>query len=295
LLVDAIFGDEPLTPHPVALFGSLMERAESLMYADSRLAGVPYAVAGAGAALAAGALLRRSRFGSVSGAYVTIAGRGLWDAAESVADALRNEDLDAARRLLPALVGRDPEHLDEAEIVRAVVESVAENTVDAIVAPALYGALAGPAGAAGYRGINTLDSLVGHRSPRYRNFGWASARLDDVANLVPARLTALLTAAVRPSSARGIWRAVRRDAPQHPSPNAGVAEAAFAAALGVRLGGVNHYEGRRDNRPVLGSPDDRYPEVDDIDRAVRCSQQVTVALGICLLLYAGAPRHREER
>ena len=159
-----------------------------------------------------------------------------------------------------------------AEIARAVVESVAENTVDAIVAPALWAAVLGGAGALGYRAVNTLDSMVGHRSDRYRRYGWASARLDDVADWVPARATAALVAAVRPGRPPTVWRAVRHDAPAHPSPNAGVAEAAFAAALGLRLGGANRYGDRVEHRAPLGHG--RPPHRHDIHHAVRLSRDV---------------------
>src|SRR5204863_6463621 len=124
-------------------------------------------------------------------------------------------------------VGRDPSELDESGVARAVVESVAENTVDAVVAPACWAAVFGAPGVLAHRAVNTLDAMVGHRSARYARFGWAAARLDDGAAWVPARLTAVLVALVRPRAARLVWQAVRRDAPAHPSPNAGVAEAAF--------------------------------------------------------------------
>jgi adenosylcobinamide-phosphate synthase len=177
-------------------------------------------------------------------------------------------------------VGRDPDGLDEAEITRAVVESVAENTVDAVVAPAFWAAVGGAPAALGYRAVNTLDSMVGHRSVRYRNYGWASARLDDLLGWVPARLTALLVVLVRPRAAAAVWTAVRTQAPEHPSPNAGVAEAAFAAALGVRLGGTNRYGDRIEGRGTLGTGTP--PAVADISRAVRLSKHVSLALAAVL-------------
>jgi adenosylcobinamide-phosphate synthase len=152
---------------------------------------------------------------------------------------------------------------------------VAENTVDAVVAPACWAAVGGPAGAGAYRAVNTLDAMVGHRCPRYARFGWASARLDDAANWVPARLTAVLVAAVRPGAAAEI-AGILRHPPDHPSPNAGVAEAAFAAALGLRLGGDTVYAGRVDPRPALGTG--RPPEPADIEAAVRLSAHVSYAL-----------------
>ncbi|HXW77909.1 MAG TPA: CobD/CbiB family cobalamin biosynthesis protein, partial [Acidimicrobiales bacterium] len=194
--------------------------------------------------------------------------------------ALAEGDEKRARELLPALVGRDPTGLDVAEIARAVVESVAENTVDAVVAPALWAAVAGAPGAFGYRAVNTMDAMVGHRSPRYLNYGWASARLDDLANWVPARCTAALVALVRPGSAREIRRAVAMQAPAHPSPNAGVAEAAFAVALGIRLGGANRYGEQTEVRPQLGWG--RGAQPDDIAQAVRLSRDVGTALAAVL-------------
>ena len=171
-------------------------------------------------------------------------------------------------------------NLDEPELVRAVVESVAENTVDAVVAPALWAAVLGGAGALGYRAVNTLDAMVGHRSDRYQQYGWASARLDDAANWLPARATAALVAAVRPHAAADVWRTVRRDAPAHPSPNAGVAEAAFAAALGIQLGGTNRYGDRVEHRAPLGRG--RPPDRHDIHHAVRLSRHVSLALAAAL-------------
>jgi adenosylcobinamide-phosphate synthase len=184
---------------------------------------------------------------------------------------------------MPALDGRDPTALDQKELARAVVESVAENTVDAIVAPALWAAIGGAPAALAYRAVNTMDAMVGHRSDRYERYGWASARLDDVAGWIPARVTAALVAGVRPAAAADVVRVVRRDAPAHPSPNAGVAEAAFAAALGLRLGGENRYGDRVEVRPNLG--DGRPAEQADIPCAVRLSRDVSLALAGVLAVY----------
>ena len=215
-----------------------------------------------------------------AGAYTTVASRALWEASEKVRAPLHEGSLDGARVAVSALVGRSTEDLDAAEVARAVVESVAENTVDAIVAPIAWAALGGMPGAFAFRAVNTLDAMVGHRSVRYQRFGWASARADDVAAWLPARITAVLVAAVRPGSAGEIWRAVRTQAPSHPSPNAGVAEAAFAAALGVRLGGINRYGERVEQRPQLGFGS--AVTTADIDRARRLSRDVTVALGLLI-------------
>jgi adenosylcobinamide-phosphate synthase len=225
-----------------------------------------------GIGVGAGLLVRSTGFATA----LAVAGRALGRAANQIGAALMDGDLEAARSLLPSLVGRDPSGLDAKEMARAVVESVAENTVDAVVAPALWGAVAGAPGAIGYRAVNTMDSMVGHHSTRYEDYGWASARLDDAAAWVPARLTAALVAVVRPGRAGNILHAVRTQAGSHPSPNAGVAEAAFAAALGIRLGGLSRYGDRNELRPPLGTGP--APEPADIARAVRLSRDVGTAL-----------------
>ena len=249
VVLDLALGEPPAAlPHPVALFGSFMLGVERRLYRDSRAAGLVHTTVGVGV----GALAGGAAHSTAATTYVAVAGRLLHRTALDLAAALDAGDLDAARTQLPALAGRDATDLDEPELARAVVESVAENTVDAVVAPALWAAVLGGAGALGYRAVNTLDSMVGHRSDRYLRYGWASARLDDAANWLPARATAALVAAVRPHHAADVWRTVRRDAPAHPSPNAGVAEAAFAAALGLRLGGVNRYGDRVEHRAALG-------------------------------------------
>ena len=292
LVGDRLVGEPPAAVHPVVAFGRVMRALEAWLWRDGRATGIGYTAAGTALGTAAGWLV-----GTTAGATAVAAGgEALACAAAAVGDAVERGDLDEARVLLPALVGRDPGGLDEKEIVRAVVESVAENTVDAVVAPALWAAVAGAPGALGYRAVNTMDAVVGHRSTRYNRFGWASARLDDVAGWVPARTTAALVMAVRPRSAAAVWRAVRRDAVLHPSPNAGVAEAAFAAALGLRLGGANSYGGRVELRPSLG--DGRSAEPIDIARAVHLSTDVSLTLAAALAaagVAAGPLRRRRHR
>jgi adenosylcobinamide-phosphate synthase len=283
LVLDRALGEPPLPGwlHPVALFGSVMTALERRVYDDRRVPGAFLAAVGVGLAGAAGAALGSP----VVAGYVSTAGRGLHAAALRVVEALEVEDIPGARVMLPSLVGRDPAALDEAGIARAVVESLAENTTDAIVAPALWTAAAGPVGAFVYRAGDTLDSMVGYRDDRYRRFGVASARLDDALAWVPARVTAVLVAVTRPRQARAVVRAARHDAPGHPSPNAGIAEAAFAAALGLRLGGANRYGDVVESRPILGSG--RAPGRYDIRAAVDLSRDVTWLLA-GLLIGAGA-------
>jgi adenosylcobinamide-phosphate synthase len=288
-ITDAIAGD-PARGHPVAAFGRIMTAVEQRIYADRAGPGIVYA--GAGVTLGTVPLLGMARVARASPAgraaitaaatWAVIASRSLAEAARQVGTALTDGDLARAREGLPCLCGRDPQDLDHTQITRAVVESVAENTSDAIVAPLIWGALAGPAGLSGYRAVNTLDAMVGHHSPRYERFGRAAARLDDVANWIPARVTALLTAACAPAVG-GIpattWQTARDDGPRHPSPNAGWCEAAFAGALGVRLGGVLTYSGRTEHRPEIGTG--RPPQPADIARAIRLSRAIT-ASGTCL-------------
>ena len=289
LLADRALGEPPPWAHPVRTFGSAMRAVEARLYRDGYGSGMAHAATGVATGAAAGWAV-----GSTAAAtWLAVAGRSLAGEATGVARALQSGDLERARSLLPALVGRDPGGLDEKEVVRATVESVAENTVDAVVAPALWAVAAGAPGALGYRAANTLDAMVGRRCDRYRRYGWASARLDDVAGYVPARLTAGLVGLVRPREAATVWRAVRQGAPRHPSPNAGVAEAAFAGALGLRLGGANRYGDRLELRPALGTG--RPPEANDIARATRLSRDVTLALAGALFLAGALTRAGRRR
>jgi adenosylcobinamide-phosphate synthase len=272
LVADRVLGEPPADLHPVAGFGQVMASVEVGLYRNSAGAGLVYAASGvalgAGAGLVAGS--------TAAAVAVSAAGRMLRREAGDVERLLERGALDEARARLPALCGRDPGELDPSGISAAVVESLADNTVDAVVAPALWGALLGAPGALGYRAVNTMDAMVGHRSPRYERFGTCAARLDDAANLLPARLTAALVAVVRPHRAAAVGRVVRRDAAKHPSPNAGVAEAAFAAALALELGGTVRYGERVEHRPRLG--DGPRPRPGDIGRAVRLADQLDAAL-----------------
>jgi adenosylcobinamide-phosphate synthase len=288
LALAQVLPEPPDRYHPVAWFGRAMSGAEARRYRNDRRSGIEHVVLGAGVAAVAGMVLRRAAGPAVAGVAataLTVGARMLTTEALTIEAQLAGGDLDAARSALPALVGRDPSDLGEEEIARAVVESVAENTVDAVVAPVMWAAVGGGPGALVYRAVNTMDSMVGHHGERYERFGWAAARLDDIVNWVPARLTAAIVAAVRPARAGEVWRAVRDDAPAHPSPNAGVVEAAFAAALGVRLGGTNRYGQRVERRATLGRGRPVAPG--DIGAAVRLSRQVDAVL-IAALVAAGA-------
>lgn len=282
IAADLVIGDPPSPWHPVAWFGTAMTRVERRLYRDAVAPGAGYAAVGVGL----GRLAATAVPSTAAATFVTSAGRGLVCSASDIGAHLEAGDLASARRLLPTLVGRDPELLDADGIARAVVESVAENTVDAIVAPAWWALVGGAPGTLVHRAVNTMDAMVGHRSAQYLHFGRTAARLDDVAAWLPARLTAALVAAVRPAAATSVMDAVRRQAPAHPSPNAGVAEAAFAAALGLRLGGPTSYGGKPDNRPQLG--EGRAARPSDIRRATRLCRDVTFALVAALVLTATA-------
>ncbi|MEU9604356.1 cobalamin biosynthesis protein [Streptomyces sp. NPDC048057] len=285
ILGDLLFGD-PRRGHPVAAFGRAAGAVERTLWRDHRGWGALHTAVCAGGAVAVVALAargaRRHPAASVAltaaATWAVVGGTSLGREARTVGDALAAGDLAAARARLPHLCGRDPHSLSEQQIARAVVESVAENTSDAVVGALVWGALAGVPGLVGFRAVNTLDAMVGHRSPRHRRFGWASARLDDVVGWPGARLTAVL-AVVAGDDPRAAARAWRADAHRHPSPNAGPVEASFAGALGVRLGGTLSYGGRTEHRaPLNGAA--RPVEVEDVARAVRLSRRVgLLALG----------------
>jgi adenosylcobinamide-phosphate synthase len=287
---DVLFGD-PRRWHPVAGFGRLALALERRAYAPTRRRGALYAgTLVAGAALA-GELLARLAGRRVTLALVTwaaLGGRSLAREARALAAHVLRGDLPAARGALPALCGRDPAGLDGPQLCRAAVESVAENTADAVVGALVWGALAGPAGVAAYRAANTLDAMVGHRDARYADFGWAAARLDDALSWPGARAAGALAAVCAPVAGGrpgASWRTLRRDGAAHPSPNAGRVEAAFAGALGVRLGGPLAYAGRSELRPPLG--DGRAPGPQDVERAVRLSLAVGAAAAVACAALRG--------
>ncbi|MFF8019582.1 cobalamin biosynthesis protein [Streptomyces sp. NPDC007896] len=286
LLGDLLLGD-PRRGHPVAAFGRSAGAVERVLWRDHRGWGAlqtAVCVGGAaGLAAVASRAARPSRAASLAltaaATWAVVGGTTLGREARAIGDALADGEIETARERLPHLCGRDPQALGADGIARAVVESVAENTSDAVVGALVWGAVGGVPGLVGFRAVNTLDAMVGHRSPRYRRYGWASARLDDVAGWPGARLTAVL-AALAGDSPRGALRAWRADAVKHPSPNAGPVEASFAGALGVRLGGTLSYGGRVEHRPELNGAG-RAVQVDDIERAVRLSRRVGwLALGV---------------
>ncbi|MGB3303704.1 MAG: cobalamin biosynthesis protein [Gordonia sp. (in: high G+C Gram-positive bacteria)] len=287
---DAVFAD-PQRGHPVAVFGSAVSRSEAVVYADSRAVGTGFTAFWVAVAAGIGDVAGRlGTVGTAAATFTALGGTSLCRIGDNIADALDAGDIEGARRLVSGLVGRDPNLLDEPGICRAAVESIAENTSDSAVAPLVWAAAIGAPGLLAYRAINTLDAMIGYRSDRYRNFGWAAARTDDVANLIPARVTALIVAAA--SGQPGVvWRTIRRDAAAHPSPNAGVVEAAFAGALGIELGGRTVYAHGIEERPTLG--DGRSPTAADLRAAVALSRRVQIVSAVgAVLIRAGLVRRR---
>lgn len=295
--LDRAVGD-PARFHPVAGLGRYAAAVERTTHRDHRVAGVLHHAAVVGPLIAVAAVAERSCRRpwqrvvlTAAATWAVVGGRSLVREGDTVAAQLERDDLPAARQQVTHLVGRDTSRLDGPGVARAAVESLAENTSDAVVAPLLWGAALGVPGLVGYRAINTLDAMVGHRSARYERFGWASARIDDVANLVPSRASAALATVLSPivgGRPRDAARAWVRDARRHPSPNAGPVEAAFAGALGVTLGGVNDYAGRIEDRARMG--DGPGPVVSDLPRATRLATAVAWASAGLSVLVALAPR-----
>ncbi|MGO0576039.1 adenosylcobinamide-phosphate synthase CbiB [Ornithinimicrobium panacihumi] len=294
LLLDRTLGEPPDRWHPVAWFGSAMGHLERRGYADSRTSGLRHAAAGVALGAAAGLALRPLGVAGVSTAVaVASAGRMLRHTSAEIEELLVTGDLEASRARLPWLVGRDPSALDASGIAAAVVESLAENTVDAVVAPAWWGVVAGAPGVLAHRAVNTMDAMVGHRSERYARFGTAAARLDDVMAWAPARTFAALVAIGAAGRARDVLGTVRRDAPAHPSPNSGVAEAAVAGALGVELGGPLRYGERQEERPRLG--EGPRPGAEDIRRARALVDRVELMIVAGCVALWGAQRTTRAR
>jgi adenosylcobinamide-phosphate synthase len=273
--------------HPVVWIGKLIETLEhrwnepSRSEATRRVLGVVTMTIVAGSAAAVGYAIQTAAqqlpFGIlivVLVATVGLAQRSLYTHVRDVRRPLARDDLPAAREAVSKIVGRDTTQLTSSGIAAAAIESLAESFNDGIVAPAFWLAIGGLPGLFAYKALNTADSLIGHREPRWRSFGWAAARADDLANLIPARLAGLLIVLAGGGGLRVMWR----DAPRHASPNAGWPEAAMAGALGVELGGAATYESVMHERPLFGTG--RRPESADLGRALQ------IYLEACALLWA---------
>ncbi len=304
-IIDALLGDPRWLPHPVRIIGALAGRVErTFNRPHSRKAyliaiGFVASLAVIGMTFCISFILVKAAYlylGRLWGnvfeallAYTTISARSLVVAAKDVLEPLSSKDLPTARAKLAMIVGRDTEELDESQVVRGTVETVAENTSDGIIAPLFYLAIGGAPLAMAYKAVNTLDSMFGYKNERFLYFGRAAARLDDVANFIPARLSALFTvmasfllnAAVGGYSWSSSVKAVIHDGGNHPSPNSGYPEAAAAGALGVRLGGENSYFGVKSIKPFIGKAS-RPLEPERISEAVRL-MYATAIIGVMTL------------
>jgi len=269
VLLDLLLGDPRWLPHPVVFIGRLIKALEMLLrrrVSDELAGGVLLLALTVGITALSAWLLLQAAFlihpvvGAALSAllgWTCLAARSLHRESNRVAEALRVGDMDGARRSLSCIVGRDTAGLDEPAIWRAAVETVAENSSDGVIAPLFCLMLGGPVLAIAYKAVNTLDSMVGYKNETYLRFGWASARFDDLANWIPARLTGLLMVAAAPLaglSLKGAWWIMVRDGRNHASPNSGIPEAAAAGALGVQLGGASSYFGKRVDKPIIGDP-----------------------------------------
>jgi adenosylcobinamide-phosphate synthase len=297
-LLDWIAGDPEWFPHPVRWMGRSTQLAESLLRRpgqsanDELVAGAALTVGLVGASYlgTAKTIEIAYRIGTVTGmateillGWTCVASRNLVDESLAVIRALQQEDLVLARQRLSRIVGRDTQSLDKTEIHRAVIETLAESACDGIVAPLSYMAIGGVPMAMAYKAVNTLDSMIGHADQRYFYFGKVAARLDDVANYLPSRLTALALATTAGTSATSALRIWWRDGGKHKSPNAGQPESAMAGALQVRLGGENTYAGERIATPLLGAEFER-PMLHHATRALRLVAAVSLFSAVVAML-----------
>ena len=301
MAIDALLGWPEwlfgLLGHPVTWLGRLIDRMDAVWNRESDTPAFRRAVGTAAAltAIALPALLGwavQTQLGAgwsrilVAGilAWPLVALRSLHDHVAAVEQPLQAGDIKAARAAVSRIVGRDPTTLDDTGIARASIESLAENTSDGVVAPVFWGAIFGLPGIIGYKAINTLDSMIGHRTPRHEAFGWAAARIDDVANFIPARLTGALFALLSIQPRVAMWCMIC-DGPRHRSINAGWPEAAMAGALGVRLSGPRIYHGEVENEPWLNA-DARDPLAADIAQALKLYRRAMLLLATALVILA---------
>ncbi|MBI5252598.1 MAG: cobalamin biosynthesis protein CobD [Desulfomonile tiedjei] len=267
--LDLLIGDPRKLPHPVKFIGLLavsLEEPVRRVIKNKRMAGIAeVCVVIACTGLVTWGILQAAHewnpfvadLLSIYLLYCGIAARDMIRHSKEVYTALTTGSLEEARRRVAMICGRDTDRLDETGVVKATVESVAENMVDGVTAPLLYGVIGGPVGMMVYKAINTLDSTFGYKNERYLEFGWASAKLDDAVNFIPARMTGLIVPIaamiLRQKWMSSVW-IFMRDRKKHPSPNAGHTEAAVAGALGIELGGLSYYSGKPSNKPTLGDP-----------------------------------------
>ena len=303
-LIDALIGDPRSKFHPVVLIGNLISLLEKILRRefDSPLQKIfkggilVVAVVTISFGVGYGIEFLSQKIPSLTAQIFIqaltlsfmISPRSLGDAAQEIYSLLETENLAEARRKVGWIVGRDTQNLNDAEVARAAIETVAENTVDGIISPLFYFAIGGLPLAVAYRAINTMDSMLGYRNEKYLHFGRVAARLDDVANFVPARLTAILflgAAGLLGLDVRNAFNMMKRDASKHPSPNGGWAEATVAGALNIRLGGMNYYFGQPHFRAYMGDPNEIL-EATHILGTIRLMYTATILFLICAVLIA---------
>ncbi len=268
-ILDLLLGDPRWFPHPVVAIGKLiglLEKRLRSLIPNERLGGILLLLLTVGITAGSALLLLKGAYAispytgfivAVVLSWNCLAARSLHRESALVADALVRGDLDAARKFLSFIVGRETEELADEEIWRGAVETVAENSSDGVIAPLFFLMIGGPVLGLAYKAVNTLDSMVGYKNERYLQFGWASARFDDLVNWLPARLTGALMVIASPLvglNMKGALRVMFRDGNNHSSPNSGIPEAAAAGALGVQLGGANRYFGEIVEKPAIGDP-----------------------------------------
>lgn len=289
--IDLIVGDPKTWPHPVKMMGRFIHFLDTKLNRNKKSQGVLMlsvvlvSVAVISSTLVWGAYQIHPLFGVLIEAILiatTISQKGLKDAAMEVYEPLTENKIEEARLKVGQIVGRDTNQLDEAGIIRATIETVAENTADGITSPLFWAVLGGAPAALVYRAINTCDSMVGYKNEKYENFGWASARLDDVVNWLPARLTGVLmlrTLKANPKAPKITFSRLREEARNHASPNSGWTEAAVALLLGIQLGGTNYYQGVESASPKIGQAT-RVLKKEDITRTITSMQRTSLLFTI---------------
>ncbi len=303
-LLDLILGDPVWFPHPVKGIGWLikeLERPFRKIIKYERIAGVIFALFVIGVTFALSFIIIRQALSinrylgmvfSIVLIYTSLAVKDLKVESMGVHRALEKNDIPLARKKLSAIVGRDTANLDKQEIIRASVETVSENIVDGIISPLFYALIGGAPLALAYKAVNTLDSMVGYRNEKYKDFGWASAKIDDWANFIPARLSIFflpLASLLSGKDALSSWKIARRDGRSNPSPNSGIPEAAVAGALGVRLGGLNFYNSEAILKPFIGdniNAIEPWHIKESIKISYICSALFLI-IGVFLIIYIG--------
>lgn len=301
-VLDLIFGDPRWFPHPVKGIGWLIKKIEQVtrkIIKNERIAGVILSLSVIGIVWYLSFIVVRQAY-SISSylgmafsavlIYTSLAVRDLDIESMDVYRALERDDIISARGKLSVIVGRDTVNLSKHEIIRGAVETVSENIVDGIISPLFYAFIGGAPLALAYKAINTLDSMVGHKNERYKNFGWASAKIDDLANFIPARLSALflpLAGLLAGKDAFSSWRIALRDGRKNPSPNSGIPEAGISGALGIKLGGLNYYNSKPIIKPFIGD-DINTLEMEHIKESIKISyicSTVFLIIGILLTFW----------